>query len=76
MFDNKFHQYRTKVCPEKKIIKNFFEHLSNAPLSDLPWKTKKCRPEYLRDGAFSIRQLKDQGQGQNTPLLTLAKGRE
>ena len=36
----------------------FSNTLSNAPLSDLSWKTEKCRPEDLRGGAFSIRQVK------------------
>ena len=50
MFDNKFDQYRTEVCPE--IDKITF--LNNAPLSDLSWKTEKCRQEDLRGGAFGI----------------------
>ena len=67
-FDNKFDQYRTKVCPEIKVSnyrlevcpdsKNSLfihnvEHI-NSPLSGLFWRTEKCKTKDLRGGAFRI----------------------
>ena len=67
MFDNKFDQYTNKVCPEIEYIfrtytivdifsyfRTFENILLNAPLLDQSWKTKICKSEEIRGGAFSI----------------------
>ena len=43
-----------------ELFQTYFLNIVNAPLSDLSWKTEKCRPEDLRRGAFSIRLQKHQ----------------
>ena len=59
MFDNKFDEDSTKVCPEieKNTNVNLFSYfrtfsniLLKAPLSDLSWKTEICRSKEIRGG--------------------------
>ena len=41
-------------CGRIKLFQTYFFNILNAPLSDLSWKMEICRPEDLREGAFSI----------------------
>ena len=43
-----------------EIFQTYFLNILNYPLSDLSWKTEKCRPNNLRGGVFSIRLQKYQ----------------